>query len=122
MASESAVAAVRRYLEAVRAAGIRASRAVICGSEARGEAHEWSDIDIVVIPPEFDLPAGPEGARAGPDPAARTRRALVTKLWELTADVDSRIEPVACGEREWETDDGRTILEVARREGVVVTP
>jgi len=32
-----------------------------------------------------------------------------------------RIEPIACGEREWLEDDSRAIIEIARREGEVIT-
>jgi predicted nucleotidyltransferase len=104
MVAESVELTVRRYLEAARAAGIRARRAVLFGSHARGQADEWSDIDVVVIAPELD----------GAD------RRLINKLWELRALTDSRIEPVACGEREWEMETGRPILEIARREGVEI--
>lgn len=60
---------------------------------------------MVVLAPEFD---------------ERKSRALVQELWKLAARTDNRIEPVACGEREWETDDGRPILEIARKEGVMI--
>lgn len=96
---------VRNYLAAVREAGIGATRGVVFGSYARGDADEWSDIDLVVIAPEFDAPSG-----AG----------LVDKLWILRAHTDSRIEPFACGEREWETDGSRPVIEIARRDGVVI--
>ncbi|MEW6249251.1 MAG: nucleotidyltransferase domain-containing protein [Planctomycetota bacterium] len=105
MVAESVVLTVREYLAAVRAAGIHARRAVLFGSHARGEANEWSDIDLVVIAPELDRPDGQE---------------WVDPLWELRAVTDSRIEPIPCGEREWETDGTRPILEVARREGVEI--
>ena len=96
---------IRRYLQAACEAGIHARRAVLFGSHARGTADTWSDIDLVVIAPELDGVAD---------------RRVIDKLWELRAYTDSRIEPVACGEREWETDRDRPILEIARREGVVV--
>ncbi len=96
---------VRQYLRALAEAGIHARRAVLFGSHGKGTADEWSDIDLVVIAPELEPPAN---------------RQLVNKLWELRATTDSRVEPIACGEREWETDQSRPILEVARREGVVV--
>jgi len=106
MAGEPVEVVVRKYLEAARVAGIQARRAVLFGSHARGTADEWSDIDLVVIAPELEGPAD---------------RGLVTKLWELRAFTDSRIEPIPCGEREWETDDRRSVLEIARREGVVIS-
>jgi uncharacterized protein len=105
MVAESIALSIKEYLAAVRAAGIHARRAVVFGSHARGTAGPWSDIDLVVIAPELDDPAGHE---------------WIDKLWELRAVTDSRIEPIACGEREWVTDDSRPILEIARREGVMV--
>ena len=53
MADEPVEVAVQRYLHAVNEAGIRAARAVLFGSHARGEAGELSDIDLVVISEDF---------------------------------------------------------------------
>ena len=84
--------------------GIYARRAVLFGSFARGTGREYSDIDLIVIAPEFD----------------RSREiALIKKLWAATV-ADNRIEPIPCGEHEWETEGGRPILEIARREGVII--
>lgn len=95
---------VRRYLASLPRVGIHASRAILFGSFARGEGTVESDIDLVVIAPEFD---------------GRRDVSLVKALWRATVS-DDRIEPIPCGEREWETGDGRPILDIARREGVVI--
>jgi predicted nucleotidyltransferase len=105
MVDRAIVTAVRRYLSAVSSEGIHARRAVLFGSLARGEADEWSDIDLIVIAPEFD----------GPRDVAQ-----VEALWRAILVADNRIEPIPCGEREWETDETRPILEIARREGIVI--
>jgi len=105
VAEESVELAIKRYLRAVLDAGIHARRAVLLGSHAHGTATQWSDIDLVVIAPELESPAD---------------HRLIDKLWELRAFTDSRIEPIPCGEREWEADDCRPILEIARREGVII--
>ena len=34
---------------------------------------------------------------------------------------DIHIEPVPCGEREWETEQGRPILDMAREEGTEIS-
>lgn len=104
MVEETIIASVRRYLAALSAVGIHAGKAVLFGSFAIGRSDEYSDIDLIVIAPEFD------GSRD---------ITLVKKLWAATTG-DSRIEPVPCGQQEWETDQGRPILEIARREGVVI--
>jgi predicted nucleotidyltransferase len=99
--------AIRKYLQAVRKSGIDVKKAVLFGSQARGTATEWSDIDLVVIAPELEAPAP---------------RRLRERLWILSGHTDSRIEPIPCGVNEWETDDGTPILEYARREGIEFRP
>ena len=104
MVEDAVIEAVKRYLASLPALGIHARRAVLFGSFARGQAGEYSDIDLVVIAPEFD------GSR---------EISLIEALWQATIS-DNRIEPIPCGEQEWETDQRRPILEIARREGVVI--
>jgi len=99
------LASIRRYLAAVQAQGIPISFAVLYGSQAAGHTHEWSDIDLVVVSPKFDDGMAWENVRT---------------LWRTTATTDPRIQPIPCGERMWEEDDERTIIEVARREGIRV--
>ncbi len=96
---------VRDYLRAATLAGIPTHKAVVFGSQARGNPHKLSDIDLVVLSTALEPP--------------RTHD-LVAKLWRLRIHTDSRIEPVACGVKEWEIDDSRVILEVARREGITI--
>ncbi len=104
MVSGEIVAVVRRYLAALPDYGVHARSAILFGSYANGKPHEWSDIDLVVIAPEFDESHG---------------IALVKQLWRATV-TDNRIEPIPCGEHEGETDGGRPIIEIARQEGVVI--
>ena len=105
MVDSAIVNAVRQYLAVLPTVGIHANRAILFGSFARGDADQSSDIDLVVIAPEFD--------------AERDFDTIKT-LWETTLLADNRIEPIPCGEREWESGDGRPIIEMARREGVVI--
>ena len=104
MVEETIIAAVQQYLAALPALGIHASKAILFGSFAHGKGGEYSDIDLIVIAPEFD------GSR---------ELSLVKRLWRATAS-DDRIEPIPCGEHEWETDQCRPILEIARREGIII--
>lgn len=105
MVAESVQNVVRNYMRAATRAGIPTHKAVLFGSQARGDAGELSDIDLVVLSPALEPPHS---------------RDMVATLWRLCISTDARIEPIACGEREWETNDSRIILEIARREGVVI--
>ena len=52
--SRSKVAAVvARYVDELRAQGIEVERVYLYGSYLRGTAHEYSDVDVVVISPSF---------------------------------------------------------------------
>lgn len=105
MVAEDILTSVRRYLVSLKDYGIHPSRGVLFGSAARGTDDEFSDIDLVVIAPELDGPLD---------------QATVEKLWSATV-IDSRIEPIPCGTREWESQQKRPILDIARQEGITVS-
>jgi hypothetical protein len=84
--------------------GIHPEKVVLFGSFAAGKADEFSDIDLIVIAPEFD---------------GNRQIQLIKNLWKATS-VDNRIEPTPCGTEEWANDHSRPILEIARNEGVIV--
>ncbi len=102
MLDESVVSVVREYLREVENCGIPVAFGVVFGSQAAGTADEWSDIDLLVVSRRFDQPF---------------THSLVAELWLLAARIDSRIEPIPCGERRWQEDDSSAIVEIARREG-----
>ena len=105
MVDQSVVDVVRSYLQSLRQVGVAVRFGVIFGSYAVGRAGPWSDIDLLVVSPRFDGP--------------RTRQD-VNLLWRQAARIDSRIEPVACGESQWREDDSSAIIEIARREGTQI--
>lgn len=102
MLEQSVLNSVRAYQAAVQAHGIIVERLVVFGSQVAGRAHEWSDIDLLVVSPQFD---------------DMKDRSGINLLWRLAARTDSRIEPIPCGSRQWREDDSSAIIEIARREG-----
>lgn len=107
MAPEPVVEIVKRYLDVLPHSGIHPTAAVLFGSQLAGTANEWSDIDLVVIAPEFDVVKD---------------YSVLDNLWEAVVDADNRIEPIACGTQEWERETMRPIIDIARREGVMIRP
>lgn len=106
MAQATVIEAIKDYLASLPARGIHSRRAILYGSHAKGTADEWSDIDLIVLAPEFDI--------------EKTHK-MVHEMWLARGEMNAPIEPIACGEEEWETDDSRPILEIARREGIEVS-
>jgi len=107
MVAPDVIERVNEYIEAVEKRGITVSSVIVYGSHARGEAKEWSDIDVVVVSPVFDN---------------RDSGNEVNILWEETAGSCRQIEPVPCGKQRWTEEDGSPIIEIARTEGVQIFP
>jgi len=106
MADKEIVDVRKKYMRALNEEGIHADRAILFGSYAKGEAHEWSAIDVLIIAPEFD-----DLKDRGP----------IKKMWRATRHADNRLEPIACGLREWQAGNGRPIVDIARQEGIEIT-
>jgi predicted nucleotidyltransferase len=106
MLDASVVTVVRKYLQLLQQHGIAVRCGVVFGSQVTGKTHAWSDIDLLVVSPCFDT--------------AYDYR-IVDLLWRLSARVDSRIEPIPCGERQWGEDDASAVVEIARRHGELVS-
>lgn len=102
MLEQSILTSIDKYLAAIRQSGVTVDHAVVFGSQASGRAHQWSDIDLLVVSPQFD---------------EMKDRHWINLLWRLAARVDSRIEPIPCGSRQWIEDDSSAIIEIARLQG-----
>ena len=106
MVDEAIIKSVRNYLNTMNKEGIIVRFGVVFGSHVKGRADCWSDIDLLVVSPQFDGP--------------RNRRDI-NLMWRLAAKTDSRIEPIPCGERQWNEDVSSAIVEIARRDGKEIT-
>ena len=90
----------------MKESGIPVRFGVIFGSRVTGGAGEDSDIDLIVVSPDFD---------GKPD------RKKVGRLWYAASETDYRIEPIPCGEKQWLEDESTPVIEAARQNGQMVT-
>jgi predicted nucleotidyltransferase len=106
MAQEAIINSVRKYLNYLKDNGFKVSFGVLFGSQVTGTATEWSDIDLVVVSPDFDN---------------KIECKTLDKLWQFAGRTDYRIEPIPCGLERWEKDDYTPFIDIARNEGTIVT-
>ncbi len=106
MAEESIIKSVKNYLKELLRAGIPVKFGIMFGSHARNEQHKWSDIDLLIISSLYDESYSRED---------------INLLWRAAARTDSRIEPIPVGVTRWKNDDESTIIETARRDGILIT-
>ncbi|MBF0612294.1 MAG: nucleotidyltransferase domain-containing protein [Magnetococcales bacterium] len=96
---------IQYFIKILREDGIPVDFAVLYGSHCRGDATEWSDIDVLVVSPKFEPPKN---------------RDDIDRMWHATLPTDVRIEPIGIGSRQWEEDQRIPLIEIARREGQII--
>jgi predicted nucleotidyltransferase len=106
MAQAAVIKSVQKYLNYLKDNGFNVSFGILFGSQATGTATELSDIDLIVVSPDFDK---------------KIECRTLDRLWQLAGRTDIRIEPIPCGLERWEKDDFSPIIDLARREGAIVT-
>lgn len=104
MGKDFALTAIGRFRDELSHRGVTASKLVLFGSYATGKQHEWSDIDLIVVSPDF------EGKGLWERIQQVTRAILVTH---------APIEPIMLTPAEW-ADENRMICQIARETGEVV--
>jgi len=97
---------VRDYDRALRARGVLPRKIVLYGSWARGEPHEGSDIDLVVVSEDFEGKGYWERIEILAD--------ALCEIWQP-------VEAVAMTPAEWESGDSM-IAQFAREGEVVSSP
>lgn len=105
MADPKVIAAVKKYLNRLAQNGLSVAFGVIFGSQVTGHTSDLSDIDLIVVSPQFD---------------GKISRDIINKLWHIAARTDSRIEPIPCGQKQWQENTSDAIIEIARNEGMTV--
>ena len=53
MTIAAALSIARQYVVRLRQKGIPVAQAILFGSQVRGTAHAWSDVDICIVSPTF---------------------------------------------------------------------
>jgi len=105
MVDPAIIAKVKEYLQTLSHSGLSVAFGVVFGSHVTGQANALSDIDLIVVSPQFDV---------------KISRDIINKLWHVAARTDSRIEPIPCGEIQWEQNRSDAIIEIARNEGTSI--
>ncbi len=105
MARKSVIRLVQNYLKYVAEQGIPVKYGVLFGSYAKGKANELSDIDVLVVSPQFD---------------EQRTHIDYENLFIYAGRTDSRIEPIPVGEKQFAEDNTNMIIEIARREGQII--
>ncbi len=102
MTQNEVIELIKKYLSSLKQNGINITEAYLYGSYARNTATEDSDIDLMLISPQFDENAD---RYAG-------------KIWILATECSYKIEPFTIGEKRFRSDDESPLIGMVKKEGI----
>jgi predicted nucleotidyltransferase len=95
---------IKKYIDALITENINVEKVLLFGSYATDKAHEWSDIDIAIISPDFGKDRFEE----------RVSLAMIANR------VDPRIEPHPIGSDEFEQEAWKTMIHEIKTNGIEI--
>jgi len=104
MLQKDVINIVRQYVTNLNNGGVIIFKAYLFGSYARNQATDTSDIDVLLVSEAFDTDDD----------------LILSKPWSPKYRFDYRIEPVAIGLQQFNSDDSSLILDVVRNEGLEI--
>ncbi len=104
MAKKQIIELLRRYIFLLKSEGIAVEKAYLYGSYANETETNESDIDLLIILKHFD----DENAY------------LFGKIWTLTKEINSKIEPYIVGFERFTKDDVSPLLQIVKKYGLEI--
>lgn len=106
MVSQTIIRKIEEFISILRGVEkIRVDKVILFGSRSKGKTHKDSDIDIAVVSRDFGKDRYKEGSR----------------LFEIAARVDPRIEPVPISLQSWKKDNWVPLFYEIKRTGVEIS-
>ncbi len=104
MPQEEIITLIQKYVALLNTEGLSVRKAFLFGSYATGLATKNSDIDVMIVSDKFD---------EADDRAAG-------KMWQLTKQVHTGIEPFLIGINKFNNDNNSLLINTIKQHGIEV--
>ena len=102
MGKREVIELLKKYISLLKAEGIAIDRAYLYGSYLSNTATDESDIDLMIVTKDAD-----DDYTAG-------------KIWSLTKNVNSKIEPYLIGSDRFNDDENSPLVDLVKRTGLEI--
>ncbi|MFV1976592.1 MAG: nucleotidyltransferase domain-containing protein [Candidatus Scalindua sp.] len=102
MVEEEVIKKIDEFVKALKRDNINVAKVILYGSRASGKAHEYSDIDVAIVSPDFGKDRFEEGVR----------------LFKIACEIDSLIEPIPLSLESYEKDTWVPLIYEIRVNGI----
>ncbi len=102
MVEKEIIKKVKEFVKELKRQKIKVAKVIIYGSRVSGKAHEYSDIDVAIVSPDFGEDSYKEGSR----------------LFVIAGKIDPRIEPVPISVESYKNDTWVPLIYEIRTKGI----
>ncbi len=103
MATREVIKLLKKYIALLNTEGISVNRAFLFGSYSNDTASETSDIDVMIVPNNYD----------------EADDATVGKIWSLTRKINTKIEPFVVGTKKFK-DNSLPLVQMIKTSGIEI--
>lgn len=104
MVDEQIIEIIKEYIVRLKEEGITVTKAILYGSHVSGNARPDSDIDLIIVSPQFEN---------GNDK-------FIGRLWKATKYSNYKIEPIAIGVTKFNVTENSPIISLAKKYGLEI--
>lgn len=105
MASKEINLIIKKYISELKKNGLDISKVFLYGSYAYGSPNSDSDIDLLLVSPQFDR---------------MDKDVYSAKLWLATEVVNYLVEPIGIGEKRFYSDEFSPLLDLIKSKGLEI--
>ncbi len=102
MVERKIIETIEKFVKELKKQKINVDKVILYGSRVSGKVHEYSDIDVAIVSPDFGRDRYEEGAR----------------LFEIACKIDPLIEPVPISPESYENDTWVPLIYEIRTKGI----
>lgn len=104
MATSEVIELLKKYILLLNTEGISVYKAYLFGSYSTNTASEMSDIDVMIVSDKFD----------------ETDDEAAGKMWKLTLDINTKIEPFLIGLNKFNNDSSSPLVSMIKSTGIEI--
>ncbi len=102
MVERKIIETIEKFVKELKRQKINVDKVILYGSRVSGKVHEYSDIDVAIVSPDFGRDRYEEGAR----------------LFQIACKIDPLIEPVPISPESYENDTWVPLIYEIRTKGI----
>ena len=102
MATNEVIELLKKYILLLNSEGISVYKAYLFGSYSTNTASEMSDIDVMIVSDNYD----------------ETDDEAAGKMWKLTLDINTKIEPFLIGLNKFNNDSSSPLVNMIKSTGI----